>query len=74
MMDSCFTMGPGSHFKIYTLRSSINGYFARYLRCSKILILKIRECIPAVKILERLDLKRTVLFMDGHYLDVNFLE
>ncbi len=25
------------------------------------------QCIPVVKILERLDLEQTILFMDGHY-------
>jgi hypothetical protein len=34
----------------YVLKcSSINGCFARYLRCSEILIPKIRECILRLK-------------------------
>ena len=46
---------------------AINGSFAQFQRCARILILKILSYIPAVKILPFLDLAKTISFLDGHY-------
>ena len=45
---------------------SVNGYFHRFRRWAQILILEIRQCIPVVKIIARLELDETISFPDGH--------
>jgi len=48
-----------------TRRLSENGYFPQSLRQAQILILKIRRCIPAVKIFALLDLAKNFSFSDS---------
>ena len=48
-----------------------NGYFHRFRRWAQILILEIRQCIPVVKIIARLELDETISFPDGHHLENN---
>ena len=45
---------------------SRNGYIPRSLRWIRILILEILQCIPVVRILIRLDLTKTISFLDRH--------
>ncbi len=52
-------------FRMVNKCPSINGQFARYLRCAKNLILGI-STRPAVKFFVRLDLDPICLFLDGH--------
>jgi len=47
------------------MRVSENGYFPQSLRQARILILKILQCIPAVKIFAFLDLAKNLSFSDS---------
>jgi hypothetical protein len=46
--------------------------FAQFLRHAQILILKIRECIPVVKIFAFLELKQNLAFFKG--LNISLIE
>ena len=46
-------------------RLSENGYFQQSLRQAQILILKILQCIPVVKLFAFLDLAKNFSFSDG---------
>ncbi len=50
--------------KSETLGLSENGYFPQFLRQAQILILKILQCILAVKIFAFLDLAKNLSFSD----------
>jgi len=43
-------------------RNAADGLFTK----PSILILEIRQCIPVVKIIARLELDKTISFTDGH--------
>ncbi|MDP2647452.1 MAG: hypothetical protein Q8P24_21185, partial [Desulfobacterales bacterium] len=46
----------------------INGYLPQYLRWAPNFNPRNTPCIPPVEILARLDLAKTISFMDGHEL------
>ena len=50
--------------------STINCYFARYIRYAQGLILAILQCIPSVKFLHALVLDKIFHFLNGHYLEL----
>jgi hypothetical protein len=51
---------------LFSVVSSINGYFPQSLRWAANFNPQNTQCIPPVEILARLDLAKTISFVDGH--------